>query len=79
MFNFGTTSAQDAIGNITSSSDGPDYGLSLTIDIESGYYMRYGMSPSEGVSIILSEQNKLPAVLSRPIKIGESHNLFKKL
>jgi hypothetical protein len=38
--------------------------------METSYYMRYGLTPNEGATIILDEKAKFPCVLSRPIQIS---------
>ena len=53
-----------------STSEGPDYGLTLVIDVEKSYYMRHGLSPREGISIALSEPSETPNLLTAPIEIG---------
>ena len=56
--------------NVSSSnSDGPDYGLSLVIDIEKSQYMRRGMSTKEGVIIALASKSQSPNLLASPLQI----------
>ena len=55
---------------LKTTSEGPDYGLTLIIDVEKSYYMRHGLSPREGISIALSEPSETPNLLTAPIEIG---------
>ena len=56
--------------NVSSSnSDGPDYGLSLVIDIEKSQYMRRGLSSKEGVIISLASKSQSPNLLASPLQI----------
>ena len=53
-------------------SSGKDFGLSLVLDIESSYYMRYGLSPSAGVKVIISQPKDMPEVLSSHFIVGKN-------
>ena len=48
---------------MTSYSAGPDFGLSLTICLETYAYMRHGLSPTEGLIVSLVEPYSMPEVL----------------
>ena len=48
-------------------SSGPDYGLNLILDIQSHYYMRYGLSQTTGILMTLNDPRAMPMVLARPI------------
>ena len=52
-------------------SPGPDYGLHLIFDIQSHYYMRYGLTPTTGISLTFNNPRALPLILSKPIFIGK--------
>ena len=67
-FNFVNTSQS---GQLESISSGEDFGLSLTLNVEESAYMRYGLSPSTGIYVIISEPRKIPEVISSKYKIGE--------
>ena len=56
---------------VSSNSDGPDYGLSLVIDIEKSQYMRRGLSSKEGLIIALASQSEFPNILANPLDIGK--------
>ena len=56
---------------VSSNSDGPDYGLSLVIDIEKSQYMRRGFSSKEGLIIALASPSEYPNLLSNPLEIGK--------
>ena len=51
-------------------SSGPDYGLNLIFDIQSEFYMRYGLSPTTGLQLTLNDPNAMPVVLSKPILLS---------
>ena len=51
-------------------SPGPDYGLHLIFDIQSHYYMRYGLTPTTGISLTFNNPRTLPLILAKPIFIG---------
>ena len=51
-------------------SSGPDYGLKLVMDVQGLSYMRYGLSPTNGIQITLNDPNAMPMILSKPIKIA---------
>ena len=53
----------------SSNSDGPDYGLSLVIDIEKNQYMRRGLSSREGIIIALASKSESPNLLASPLQI----------
>ena len=48
---------------MTSYSAGPDFGLGLTIGLETLAYMRHGLSPTEGLIVSLVEPYSVPEVL----------------
>ena len=50
-------------------SSGPDYGLNLILDIQSHYYMRYGLSQTNGMLITLNDPQAMPMVLAKPIHL----------
>ena len=50
-------------------SSGPDYGLNLILDIQSHFYMRYGLSQTNGMMITLNDPNAMPMVLAKPIHL----------
>ena len=60
----------------SSNSDGPDYGLSLVIDIEKSQYMRRGLSSKEGLIIALASPSEFPNILANPLEIGMCTNNF---
>ena len=51
-------------------SSGPDYGLQLVFNINSHYYMRYGLSRATGILLTLNDPQTMPLVLSKPILLG---------
>ena len=55
----------------TVGSPGPDYGLHLMFDIQSHYYMRYGLTPTTGILLTFNNPRAYPLVLSKPIFIGK--------
>ena len=55
----------------SSNSDGPDYGLSLVVDLEKSQYMRRGLSSKEGLIIALASPSEYPNLLSNPLEIGK--------
>ena len=69
VFNFVLSDELDQI--VSSNSDGPDYGLSLIIDIEKSQYMRKGLSSKEGLIIALASPSEYPNLLSNPLEIGK--------
>ena len=68
VFNFVTKQSLNETLKVT--ADGPDYGLSLMIDIERDFYMRNGLSPTEGVYLVLAAPGDMPNILASPIQIG---------
>ena len=54
-------------------SAGQDMGLNLMFNIETNYYMRYGLSSTEGVAVSLVEPYLLPEVLPSQYMIGKTH------
>ena len=68
VFNF--VSKQRLNETLKVTADGPDYGLSLIIDIERDSYMRNGLSPTEGVYLVLAAPGDMPNILASPIQIG---------
>ena len=52
-------------------SAGQDMGLNLMFNIETNYYMRYGLSSTEGVAVSLVEPYLLPEVLPSQYMIGK--------
>ena len=59
-----SSASNDAAG-----SSGPDYGLNLILDIQSHYYMRYGLSPTIGMMMTLNDPHAMPMVLAKPIHL----------
>ena len=55
--------------NEAAGSSGPDYGLNLILDIQSHYYMRYGLSPTIGMMMTLNDPHAMPMVLAKPIHL----------
>ena len=55
--------------NEAAGSSGPDYGLNLILDIQSHYYMRYGLSQTNGILITLNDPQAMPMVLAKPIHL----------
>lgn len=55
---------------LTTISTGPDFGLTLTLQFDHMHYMRYGLSPSQSIDIILSQPTSMPQLLSSHIQIG---------
>ena len=51
-------------------ASGPDYGLNFIFDIQSEFYMRYGLSPTAGLQLTLNDPNAMPVVLSKPILLS---------
>ena len=51
-------------------SSGPDYGLNLILAIQSHFYMRYGLSQTNGMIITLNDPNAMPMVLAKPIHLA---------
>ena len=49
--------------------NGPFYGLALEIDIEGGYYLRNGLSESEGVAVTIHYPKDIPVTSSSPYNI----------
>ena len=68
VFSFVTKQSLNETLKVT--ADGPDYGLSLMIDIERDFYMRNGLSPTEGVHLVLAAPGDMPNILASPIQIG---------
>ena len=60
----------------SSNSDGPDYGLSLVIDIEKNQYMRRGLSSREGIIIALASKSESPNLLASPLQIRKYINVL---
>ena len=54
-------------------SAGQDMGFNLVLNLETNYYMRYGLSPVAGLGISLVEPYLLPEVLPSQYKISKSH------
>ena len=54
-------------------SAGQDMGLNLMFNIETNYYMRYGLSSTEGVAVSLVEPYLLPEVLPSQYMIGKNY------
>ena len=67
LFNYVLEYEQENVSS--SNSDGPDYGLSLVIDIEKSQYMRRGLSSKEGIIIALASKSESPNLLASPLQI----------
>ena len=52
-------------------SAGQDMGLNLVLNLETNYYIRYGLSPTEGLAVSLVEPYLLPEVLPSQYMIGK--------
>ena len=51
-------------------SSGPDYGLNFIFNIQSEFYMRYGLSPTTGLQLSLNDPQAMPVVLAKPILVA---------
>lgn len=52
-------------------SSGPDFGLNLILDIGALVYMRYALSQSEGVHVVITQPGDMPEVLASQIDVGK--------
>ncbi len=74
VFNFARLEQKkyQQIGSLNTTAIGPDYGLSLTLNLEVDYYMRSGFTDVHGAIVTLQSHSKMPSVLSDHISISTS-------
>ena len=62
--------ANDTEPKLLSYSAGVDFGLSLLVNLEAAYYMRYGLSESAGISVIITPPGYSPQLIPVQYAIG---------
>ena len=80
IFNFARLEEekQEKIGSLAATNVGPDFGLSLILNLETDYYMGYGLTETHGAVVTLQSHSKMPSILSDHISISKPTFFFRK-